>query len=166
MTYTDEILEIVREIPGVSVAEMIELMPHAPKGSVSSLPTQLERRGILVSEMVPSKGKSRAFKRYRINQHPIPKPVARKNKTPTPSGYEATINELRAKVKELQGWKDDAIARFPELAVPPAVAKARKIVGMELRARNDTHLAHQVETGMKDDILPMKVALVALELAA
>ncbi len=166
MTYTDEILEIVREIPGVSVAEMIELMPHAPRGSVTSLPTQLERRGILVSEMVPGNGKSRPFKRYRMNQHPIPSPAARKSKTPTSSGYEATINELRAKIKELQTWKDDAIERFPELAVPPVVAKARKIVGRELRARNDAHLAHQVEAGMKDDILPMKVTLIALELAA
>ena len=32
----DEILALVKELPGIAAREMYEFMPHVPKGSVSS----------------------------------------------------------------------------------------------------------------------------------
>ncbi len=74
-----------------------------------------------------------------------------------------TIEPLRKQIAELEAWKAEAIARYPDLAVPPLVKRARQLVAEMLRSSNDHGLAGQVVAGTKDGTMMMRVCVAALE---
>ena len=164
---TEEVIEIVEAMPGVTAREIYELCPHRKESSLSSTLFNLKNRGILKtsSKTLPTKIGPREFTTYFINTDPNPVPPAprRKQKQPTDAGYKAQIEELKDKIAELEAWKQAAMSRFPDLAVSPIVLKARRLVADEVRAGGDTLLANQIIEGRKDDTMLVKVTIKALE---
>lgn len=163
-----EILEILKELPGSTAREVHQLMSHVSLSEVQTKLSYLSRRGII--EETPEKksvdvgnGTFRKVTCYAISQNPVPKAPKRKQKNPTETGYQAQIEELKEQIAALEKWKESAITRFPELSVDPLVLVARKMVAEELRASGDMAMAHHVERGDKDDSLPMRVTIKALE---
>jgi hypothetical protein len=159
-----DILEVIRTLPGITREEIIELMPDTPPGTVASTLTKLERRGLVTVAGKPSpkpKGR-RTIKSYTVstNPNPVAAPVRKlKNRTPTATGYEARIEALNAKIAELESWKADAIKRYPDLAVPPEMLTARKIIAETLGDKTALH-------GGFDNAPIMRATLRALEMAA
>lgn len=164
MNTKQEILEVVREMPGLTTSDVIDLMPHVPRGTVASSLNSLCAQGKVLRATKPREGKyGRAnVAIYTINPTPKPPIKQRKITTPTPTALEAQLSEARAKVAELTLWKENAIHRYPDLDVDPVVLEARKIVAAELDAMSDHALAEQVRSGKKDNILPMRVTVAAL----
>lgn len=163
-----EVLEILRELPGSTAREVHQLMSHVSLNEVQTKLSYLYRKGIV--EELPEKksvdvgnGKTRRVTAYAISEHPIPKTPKRKQKSPTEVGLYARIEELKEQIATLEKWKENAITRFPELSVDPLVLVARKMVAEELRASGDMAMANHVERGDKDDSLPMRVTIKALE---
>ena len=168
-TTREEITEIVREMPGVTQTEIMELMPHVPCTTVSSMLNTMYVSGEVVRESKPTvakRGRSTVFA-YTMNPDPLQKPPAHtiRKTQPTSVAFESRIAELEAKIAELKAWKRAAIERFPDLDVDPVVLEARKIVAAEIET-SDPSLASQVRSGVKDNILPMRVTIAALNRAA
>lgn len=159
-TTSDEIIEIIREMPGVTTHDISELMPHVKRRTIIPTLSYLFAKGEVTREELRSENNRKMFK-YFIN--PDPKPVARepKRKQPTEVAWHARVAELEAEISELRAWKRAAIERFPDLDVDPIVIEARKIVAEETRA-TDPALADQVLRGLKDNMLPMRVTIAAL----
>lgn len=163
-----EVLEIIKAVPDVLGREVLELMPHATPSQVYCTLNALKRSGVIIESGKKSVSKSDGFTTkahtYRfVEGTPTPQPRVMKRKVPTAAGYDARITELLEKLHTLEEWKADAIKRHPDLAVPPIVIKARKIVADEVRAGGDTLLASQIMAGNKDTTLMMRVTLKALE---
>lgn len=163
----DEVLEIVREMPGLTTNEIHALMPHTSRAALNSMVTYLTARGDILrtegkQEMGP-KGIARRNPTYAISSNPTPKAVKHKVKEPSTTALHATIKELHDKIADLEAWKQAAIARYPVLGVPPIVARARKLVAAEVRAGGDNALADQIIAGAKDATLMVRVAIKALE---
>lgn len=164
----EEVLEIVRELPGVMFKDIAALMPHRSKSSVSAMLATMHNTGELHRDLVtvgkmPFGGDRKSYA-YRINPDGV-KVKTRKVrlKTPTTPALEARVRELEADLRVLERWKADAIARFPDLDVDPVVLDARKIVAAEIEASGDKALAAAVRSGSKDTILPMRVTIAALQ---
>jgi hypothetical protein len=100
---------------------------------------------------------------YALSSNPTPNVVKMKRKAPTEAALHMQIKQLNAQIAELEAWKRDAIARYPDLAVDPVVLKARKLVAEEVRAGGDHTLADQIARGVKDETLMMRVTIKALE---
>lgn len=182
-----EILEVVRAMPGATAHEIKELMPHRSGSSVTSGISKLYKLGAVTCsekvKRVKSNGGLYYEAKYVLSDGEPPKykltngksnfssqPINNKKfggtgqrKRQTDVGLQATIDALRAEVIELKQWKADAIERFPELAVPPIMMRARKLVAKELEAAGDRNLAMQVMAGTKDGTLMVRVAVAALE---
>lgn len=193
MSITAEVLEIVREMPGCTSAEVVALMSHVKKQTVYARLDALNIRGEVRQErddkkrvhwyinetgvpVAPRRGKAKKPAVIELNvvtskEHAerISRHIrdAKVNTTYVPevahAHYQATIDQLRARVAELEAWKADAIQRYPDLAVPPLLKKARDIVAAELRASDDINQAERVELGHCDTTLPVRVALKMLE---
>lgn len=163
----DEILAVVKELPGITAREIYEFMPHVPKGTVSSAIHGLKVQGYFTfgTKVLPTRKGDREFTTFTLSPNPDPKyaPVIKKRKTPTESGVNAQLEQIKAELAELKAWKDMAIARYPDLLVDSTVLKARKIVAAELKAAGDCNLAEQVLAGKKDETMLVKVTARALE---
>ena len=168
-----EVLEIIQNMPGIASHEVRELMPHVGYAPVMSMLSYLKKKGIIVETgekktITKGNGVRAAVACYAMNPDPDPKPLApkfkrSKQRMPTPSALELRIEELSQKVQELETWKQHALARHPDLAVPPIILRARALVASELRAHNDPVLAQAVERGQKDETLMVRIAAKALE---
>lgn len=166
-----EVLEIVRTLPGVDASEIITLMPHVSRATVYCALTKLKAEGVLIvdgkKQLKRSNGAPYWASKYVLNPSPNPSPtsnvVKMKRRAPTEVGVNVQMQELKARIAELEAWKRDAIARYPDLAVAPVVLKARKIVADEVRAGGDRALADHVMAGHKDDTLMVRVTIKALE---
>lgn len=163
----DEVLEVIREMPGLTTNEIHALMPHISRAAVNSMITFLTARGDIVRTEgkveVGPKGVSRRNPTYAISSDPMPKAVKHKVKEPSTAALHVTIKELHDKIVDLEAWKQAAISRYPDLAVPPVVLRARKIVAAEVRAGGDHTLADQIMAGTKDSTLMVRVTIKALE---
>jgi len=161
MSIQSEVEEIVREMGPVTALEVIELMPHVTRQQVYSRLNSLEVEGRVSSEKVPDpKDDRRKVNRYTIGGTPRPK--AHKRKVPTNQTQVVNTAGYREKIAELEAWKADAIARFPELAVDPDVLKARKIVHKMLMEGGDRNLAADVIAGKKDETMLVRACVAAL----
>lgn len=74
--------------------------------------------------------------------------------------HEHAMQQLHARINELARWKDEAIDRFPELAVDPLVLEARKIVADQ--CGDDGMYRSAFIDGGRDNSFAMRVALAAL----
>jgi hypothetical protein len=168
-TPTQEVTNTIKALPGVTTRELYELLPHLKQTVVSYAVHRLKMTGAIVEgekKELPVKGvrgKTRLFSTYLVNDNPTPPVKRRKLKSPTEAGLKAQLEEARAKIAELEAWKQGALARHPDLGVPPVVLKARAIVAAELRAAHDHNLADLVMSGKKDETLLVKVTIKGLE---
>lgn len=168
-TLKGEILEILRELPGLTTQEILELMPHTTRSSVFSLVSKLVRSGAVeVAGTKPGAprqigGKPYPISTYRISANPTPNVVQMRRKQPSETALTVRIKELEDRIAELTVWKNAAIARYPDLAVDTVVLKARKLVAEEVRAGGDVALADQIIAGNKDATLMVRVTIKALE---
>lgn len=166
-TTNNEILEIIRLMPGLTSTEIAELMPHVKKTTIAPAVHMLKNLGAIKTEghklITCANGKPKPVPTYVLSNEPTSNVVKMKQREPTEVGLRAQLESLKVKVSELEAWKADAIARYPDLAVDPVVLKARKLVASELRTSGDTNLASEVEAGRKDSTLMMRVTIKALE---
>lgn len=165
MTIQSEIEEVVREMGPVTAQEVIQLMPHAARQQVYAGLNSLEAKGIISSEKIPNpnahKGGLTTISRYSYGGKPR-EAKPRKVKVPTNQAQVINAADYRAKIAELEAWKADAIARFPDLAVDPDTIRARKIVHKMLIDSGDRNLAADVLAGKKDETMLVRACVAAL----
>jgi hypothetical protein len=164
---TNDIIALVTELPGITAKEIMDFMPHMSSAAVSSCLHSLKNKGTITlsgKKRMSTKVGPRAVPAYKIGDGtPAPRPKKMKLKSPTEAGLNAQLEALKQKVAELEAWKVNAMARCPELSVPPIVLKARELVAAELRAHADHTLADAVAAGKKDDTMLVRVTIKALE---
>lgn len=162
-----QIIEVVKEMPGLTTSEISSLMPHANKSTVGYYMHRLAKQGIIYEVGKKSSGGGSGRRRnvavYAFSDNPQPVAVPVKRKAPTEAALHIHIKELKAQIAELETWKADALSRYPDLAVDPVVLRARKLVADEVRAGGDKALAEQILAGRKDDTLMVRVTVKALE---
>lgn len=159
-----EILEVVRELPGCTAAEIIELLPHAKPTTLQPLLSKMNKQGWFERSKKVVEHDKRKVKvwTYTANPEPRPEPIHPKLKASTDNTLRQRIRELEAEIAELRAWRVDAEARCPELKVPQVVLEARKLVAATLRADGDPKFASEVEAGRMDRSPIMRVAIQAL----
>ncbi len=149
-TCLHEVIEIVANLPGITRAEVIDLMPHEPKINIDRNLSYLTKNGRI------TRSAERPFKHY---------PPAHGVELPAPKVVpiaSARIRELEATVADLQAWKAMALARFPDLAVEPIILQARRIA-----AEAAPEHADQIAKGLKDSSPIIRAVVMALaEVAA
>lgn len=159
-TTKDDVLEVIRELPGLTPAQIAEHVTHINPGVVRQVLSKLTAKGEVLRELRGPQafGTGRSPYVYRFNPTPTPLPAKLKLVGPTPAGLQVQLQELKAQVRELQQWKNDATVRYPDLAVDPLVLKARKIAAARLEgvARDD------VLAGRKDKCPIMLATIDAL----
>lgn len=74
------------------------------------------------------------------------------------TAYNAAFN-LSAELEALRRWKNDAIARFPELGLDPVILAARQRVAAILREEGNPAKAALVERGELDAGETMRIVL-------
>lgn len=166
---TQEIIEIASAMPGVTATEVCQLMSHERRPRVMARLSWLYKIGVLTRGSTQTKANSgrNTVHTYAVNPDPRIKPVVtqRKQQVPSDAGYAAQVAELKAKVAQLEQWRAEALERFPDLATDPIVLKARQLVAATLRENGDSALANDVLAGRKDGIVPVRVAIAALNAA-
>ena len=162
-----EITNTVKIMPGLTANEIAKLIPDVKYSTVLSTVSNLAKQGVLVNAGYATITKSNGLQvkaaKFNYSDSPVPLPTDRKLKKPTPTGYEAQISELKAQIAELEAWREAAVTRYPDLAVPPIVLRARALVAEEVAAGGDYTLADQIKRGLKDATLMVRVAIKALE---
>lgn len=165
MTLVEEILEVVREMPGVTSGQIVELMPHIKnKQAIYATLNAQYIRGVIVRETLPPEGRGRPAFAWKMNPDPAQKPPVKPVSSETARKItDTTIASLRSQIAELEAWKADAVARYPDLGVDAITLKARGIVAAELAVAGDVVAAELVRTGQRDTALPMRLMIRALE---
>ena len=162
-----EITNTVKIMPGLTANEIAKLIPDVKYSTVLSTVSNLAKQGVLVNAGYATITKSNGLQvkaaKFNYSDNPVPLPTGRRLKKPTPTGYEAQISELKAQIAELEAWREAAVTRYPDLAVPPIVLRARTLVAEEVAAGGDYTLADQIKRGLKDATLMVRVAIKALE---
>lgn len=169
-----EVVNTVKIMPGLTANEIAKLIPDVKYSTVLSTVSNLAKQGVLVNAGYATITKSNGLQvkaaKFNYSDSPVPLPTDRKLKKPTPTGYEAQISELKAQIAELkaqiaelEAWREAAVTRYPDLAVPPIVLRARTLVAEEVAAGGDYTLADQIKRGLKDATLMVRVAIKALE---
>lgn len=168
MSTESEIKETLRLMPNLTSAEIHKLLPDRRIGAVHTAVSKMLHSGVIhVSGHkgeVTARGREVRQRTYALGRGDATLPLpTRKNNIPTPIGYAAQINALKAQIEELEKWKHAALERYPDLAVAPTVLRARQLVADELAAGGDNILAAAVRRGEKDTTLMMRVTIKALE---
>jgi len=88
---------------------------------------------------------------------------ARPRKSPTNIGMVARLDAANSKIAALEAWQADAIKRFPDLAVDPAVIQARKRVAAMFRADGDSMKADAALSGQMDNTPIMRAVTATIE---
>lgn len=179
MTITEEVLEIIREMPGVTSGNIIELMPHTNKQTIYATLNAQYIRGVVVRETEDGDGKgSPSFQWSMAPEGTTPPVVKTKVKpsdqprwnsctatyVPVPLGptSQTIFDALNRDMEDLRRWKAEAIARYPDLGVDPIILKARNIVAEEMDGVDDDYAA-AVRAGKRDGVLAMRLVVKMLE---
>lgn len=156
MTVTDTILAYIKANPGCTSNDICAATGMLMQTATAAL------TDIAASGRVSRQKKGRSFHYIIAKQAaPAPAPVA-------DDGWKQRARELQAKVDELYAWKQDAIAKHPDLQpVDPLVVQARKVVADLYRAKPDAdaatdNLARFIEEGHYDGLVEVKAAVAAL----
>jgi hypothetical protein len=170
------VIEAIETIPDIAAREIAQLLPDMNKITVSTMLHSLVRAGLVKAsgykELHGDNGYLYRVPTYARTDKPVPdKPRGRGpakktvtvNHTARSEDKSNEVRELTRRVAELESWKSDAIARYPDLAADPIVLKARRLVAQEIRDSGDSMLADRVLAGAKDDGLMMRVTIKALE---
>ena len=167
MTITEEVLEIIREMPGVTSGNIIELMPHTNKQTIYATLNAQYIRGVVVRETEESDGKGRPAFQWSMAPEGTTPPVKGRTVKPTIAGpvpdTSITFSPiLFRELEDLRRWKAEAITRYPDLAVDPIILKARNIVAEEMDGVDDDYAA-AVRAGKRDGVLAMRLVVKMLE---
>ena len=197
MSVTAEVLEIVKEMPGCTSAEVVALMSHVKAQTVYARLDMLKTRGDIRQErddkrrvhwymnetpkpIAPRRGKVKkdavieltcvqspkqaaAAAKYIFDRNNEPKGISSFVPEVAQAHYQSAIARLQSQVIELELWKADAIKRYPDLAIPPLLKRAREIVADELRASGENDMAEKVVAGKNDKSLAVRLVLKMLE---
>lgn len=163
-TVTNEVLEVIRVMPGLNSGQILELMPHVKRKDIDRIVNRLYVSGRITRQPGPIARNGQPANVFFISDtgKPPMRQYVGKNGTPA----DAVFADMKKRVAELEQWKVDAIARFPDLAVDPIVIRARKIVAAELRATGeagDCKFADEVMLGRRDSGLSMRLVIKMLE---
>jgi hypothetical protein len=148
--------EAISQFPeGLTGADCYELFPtEGNRNAVFSALSAMAKCGVLrINGKRPS-----AKTGKRVSVYVTGKPVSefswllknRRTVKPTEAGLQMRLDAAHATIKELDAWKADAIARFPDLAVEPALIAARKKVAALFHSEGDKVKANAVLTGLHD----------------
>lgn len=161
MTTTIDVIKThVRRNPGCTYTD-ITAATGAPDGTVAGALSKLFERG-----HVHRQKKGRRF-HYFINAAPLAKP-AKPIDTDAVDAWRQRATELQDKVDELYAWKQEAIAKHPDLQpVDPLLEQARKIVADMYRNMSEkspglSETAGRVEDGQFDNHASVLSAIAAL----
>jgi len=158
MSTTSEILEIVREMGPITASDVHQLMPHVRRQPIYAALSALDIRGIISGEKI-ARGDGTRAKVTQYSYGGKPKRITPiRASVPTPAAVD--MNALHARIAELERWKTDAIARYPDLAVPEIVLCARKIAAT---TSTDKRLSEEILSGHKDTTLLVRAVVAALE---
>jgi hypothetical protein len=163
LTVREEIAVLIEAAgeAGITSQEILGFFPQQRNGASANLST-LYQEGGYRREPLPG---VRAFRYFRDPGAPPKERVARPRKQ-TEAGARAECTILRERIAELEAWQADALKRFPQLAVPPLVIRAREIVAQEYREQNDPHGAQDTLAGKRDHTVMLKAVVRSLELTA
>lgn len=161
----DEILEVIRELPDISVAQIAEYVSHVHRSVVAYHLNRMLRQGLVVRRAanLPN-GKGGGQYLYSLNPEGKPSVLPLKLVKPMERGLQARLDDALARVREPETWKVEAIARFPDLGVDPEILQARKIAAGVLRRKGDNSAAADILAGRRDNSAIMEATLAALEL--
>lgn len=167
----NKVLQTIGMFPNTTTNEIVDLLPEISRISLQSTISRLFKNDVLIKGSpkieIREGGKPYSARTYIVNPNAVgrlkratsPKPAS----VLTDAGLNARIEELKREVQELKAWKNDALERFPELAVPPLLLRARKFAADEARSSGDNQLATSIMCGHKDNTLLVRVALKVLE---
>lgn len=150
-----EIAALLKDEPeGLTVAEIAQFFPDRSTSNISAYLSVLYAGGGYRRETAGGP----AF-RYFAEEGAVGVGIRRRNpKKPTTCTLQFRLDEALAKVEELAAWQTMALCRYPDLAVSPAVLKARQLLARRMPDRAADLLA-----GRYDD-KPLVLAVVeALE---
>lgn len=161
-TAQERVIETVKTFPGITCSEVHDLLPELSLSRCSSILSKLKTTGRVSTDYKPNercgRGQPAQLMTFTWNEQPV---RAIRRKQPT---TDINTDFLRARIRELEAWKADAISRFPELGVDPIVLEARKMVIAQLSPA-EKHLANEIRAGHNDETLVMRVAIEALSKA-
>lgn len=147
-TQDEQILEVIRAMPGVTNKETVELTGIA-YGNVTARMSVMRKRGLV---------KTKENRHYLGDGKPTVPPKLKMKKS---TKAELRITELEELVVSLTAKLAEAIAKYPDLAIKPKVLEARKIVADVFNRKGDKQKAHEALTGKLDESPIMEVALLA-----
>jgi hypothetical protein len=122
-----ELLLLVETQPGITatqVADFYDVTHSAASGRMARLYSQ----GKLNRRKTNPKGVRGVTFGYFPPNGDVPEPAPLKRKTPTENGWQARFEVAQETIRELMEWREEALRRFPDLAVPDIVRRARQIV--------------------------------------
>jgi len=150
---TKRVFDVIAQFPeGIAAHEIKDLLPednvgNAIFGTISALKmggkilTAAKRKNPVTDHWVAA---------YTINENwNAGAPIMRKP-APAPIGIQANLDAAKATIAELQAWKAAAIARYPDLAVEPALLEARKRAAAVFKTDGDHLKATAIMAGKHD----------------
>lgn len=156
-TLKSRILDAFKVMGSMTSTEAQQLFTDEIPKSIQSQISQASLAGELLREVAPRKQGDRGIKYiYSFNPdfvrgaHKKRVKASRGPNKVTDSGMAARLDIANKLVTELQAWKVDAIARYPDLAVDPTIIEARKLVARVMRDAGDRSGAEDVMSGRRD----------------
>lgn len=153
MSQRSEILAIVKAEPGVIMTRINALMPNYknPSAEVS----QMLRTGELRAEK-----RGRVFHYFLGDGKAI---VPKKLRLSENTKLEIKVAELLEKNEEMSEWIKKAIERYPDLAIPDELKKARQVAIDYYNKLGDKQKAADIKAGRCDHTPMIQIALMAIE---
>lgn len=160
--------DVLKQFPeGLTSPEIKELFPDEGGPNTIHMTLHLMKQGgqVKVSgeRKNPNTGSLCSVFHAGEMNNPVSWGKPRKVSKPTDAGLAARLATAQAAIAELERWKADAIARFPDLGVDPAVVRARQHLAAMFRSDGDTIKAEQVLSGNMDRTPIMRSAVSLIE---
>lgn len=161
MTHERAILDAVSGCEGLTATELSILTDlHRSTVQKSLIPLLLE--GKLRREFEGSSKRRGAKTAHYYLGDGTPQKVRswskKKTSAPTPAGWQARYEEAAAQLADLIQWRSEATRRYPDLAIPDVVIRARAIVAKAAPDHRDDALS-----GKLDHKPIMQATIAALE---
>lgn len=122
-----ELLLLVETQPGITATQVAEFYDVGTAQANARL-RRLFNEGKLARKDISPKGIRGINYGYALSNGEAPSPRPLKRSTPTENGWKARYNEALVEVDRLKEWQAEALRRYPDLAVPDVVFRARQIV--------------------------------------
>jgi len=166
MKLDDRIMEVIEAVPMISAREIVTLLTDAKISSVTARLVTLFAEGRVIRERNSGNSGVYLYTAAPAGTKPPQKTVALR--APTNAAIAHKASEIESECAELREWKADAIRRFPELAVPEIIMRARAIVSDALKNEGDSAPVRQglaeIASGKRDHTVAVRAVVAALEL--